>query len=516
MSSYFLGSDVGTGGLKTVLIDEDANLVASSMKEYPLFSPKPLWSEQNPEDWFNAFVEGVKEIFAKSNVDPKEVSALGLAGQMHGLTAVDADGKPLRHAILWNDQRTAAECASITERIGAERLLETTGNPVLPGFTLPKIEWLRVHEPDVFRRAETFLLPKDYLRFRLTGARHSDVSDSSGTALFNVGARRWATELAEELGVPISALPEVFESPTLSSKLTAEAARATGLPEGLPVAAGAGDQAAQAFGNGVVKPGAAVVTVGTSGVVFAALERYRYEPEGRLHAFCHCSPGLWHLMGVMLAAGGSLQWFRNEFCREEIAEAGEKGVDPYEVMTAKAAEIDPGADGLLFLPYLDGERTPYPNPNARGVFLGATSRHTKAHFIRAVIEGVSFGLLDSMELIREAGLDAPTARVSGGGSKSPLWRQIIADMFDVETVVVNAPEGAAFGAALIAALGAGAYRDADDVASRAVRVADPISPSANAGFYADLHQRYRALYRALEEEFDLLAETLERRDRASR
>ncbi|MCH7705365.1 MAG: xylulokinase, partial [Planctomycetes bacterium] len=376
---YFLGIDVGTTGCKAVLVDSTGNVAATATHEYPLSTPRPNWSEQDPEDWWAATVASIKDVLNECNVGAGSVVAVGLTGQMHGATLLDSTGGVLRPAILWNDQRTADECAEITRRVGAERVVQLTGNPVLTGFTAPKLMWVRRHEPEVFARIAAVLLPKDYVRFRLCGERHTDVSDASGTSMFDVADRRWSDEMIEAAGAKRSWLPEVSESPVVTAKISADAARLTGLSEGTPIVAGAGDQAAQAVGAGIVKDGDVCVTIGTSGVVFAAGDRYRVEPGGRLHAFCHAVPGKWHLMGVMLSAGGCLRWVRDTLGEPECSRAKSEGRDPYDVLTEVAAGAPPGCEGLLFLPYLTGERTPHDDPNARGVFFGLTLRHTKAH-----------------------------------------------------------------------------------------------------------------------------------------
>jgi len=424
---------------------------------------------------------------------------------------LDKAGKVLRPCIMWNDQRTAEQCAAITRRVGAKRVIKLTGNPVLPGFTAPKLAWVRKHEPEVYARAAKALLPKDYLRYRLTGEFFGEVSDASGTALFDVGARRWSEEMLKALGVPRAWLPEVTESPVPSAKISAVAAEATGLVAGTPVVGGGGDQAAQAVGTGIVAEGAVSVTLGTSGVVFAASDRYRVEPAGRLHAFCHAVPGKWHLMGVMLSAGGSLRWYRDALCEAEKALAERRGCDPYELMIAEAAKAPAGCEGLVFLPYLTGERTPHPDPLARGAFVGLTLRHGRAHLTRAVLEGVAYGLADSLALMRELKLSVREIRASGGGARSPFWRQILADVFGAPVVTVNSTDGAAYGAALLAGVGTGAWESVEAAAAQAVKVTGRTGvQKKTAAAYARYHPRYRALYPALREEFAALGREAER------
>jgi xylulokinase len=514
MASLLLGIDIGTTGSKALLLEEDGSVLATATSEYPMHTPQPLWAEQNPEDWWSATVTSIRSVVATAG-NLSSIAAVGLTGQMHGLVLLDGSGSPLRPCIMWNDQRTAQECSEITSRLTLRRLLELTGNPVLPGFTAPKILWVRNHEPELYGRIAKVLLPKDFVRFRLSGAYAGDVSDSSGTSLFDVGRRRWSAEMLAALGIPPAWLPEVLESSELSGTVSSEAARATGLPEGIPVVAGAGDQAAQAIGSGIVREGTVSATLGTSGVVFAASSSYRTEPEGRLHAFCHAVPGTWHLMGVMLSAGGSLRWYRDTFGGEEIARARAEKRDPYDLLIKAAAAVPAGAEGVLFLPYLTGERTPYPNPHARGVLFGLTVRHTKPHITRAVLEGVTYGLRDSLTLMRALGIAPRQVRASGGGARSPLWRQIMADVFGTEITTVNSEEGAAYGAALLAGIGAGLYRDADQACTRTVRVTETCSPGPDSARYERLYPRYRALYAALEREFDELAQSVDSPKRSS-
>ena len=510
MPDYLLGIDVGSTGSKAVLVEPDGIVAASTSTSYPMSTPHPLWVEQNPEDWWKATVESIQFVLDDAGAAPGEMAGLGLTGQMHGLVLLGKEGEVLRPCIMWNDQRTARQCEAITEKVGRDEVLRLTGNPVLPGFTAPKIAWVRENEPDVYDRAAHVLLPKDYLRYRLTGSFLSEVSDASGTSLFNVGERRWSDEMLKALGIPRSWMPEVTESPEVSAQVHAEAARQTNLPEGLPVVGGASDQTAQPIGSGIYREGLVSVTMGTSGVVFAASDTYRVEPEGRLHAFCHAVPGKWHLMGVMLSAAGSFRWYRDALGEAERRQAEETNREVYELLTEAAADVTAGSDGLLFLPYLSGERTPHPDPDARGVFFGLSLRHRKAHMTRAVLEGVAFGLLDSMELIREQGLDADEIRVSGGGARSVLWQQILADVFDAELTLAGSLEGAAYGAALLAGVGAGVYADVP-AACKAVQPDDPrrVQPGPNAPIYADFYERYQALYPALEPEFKALSKTAE-------
>jgi xylulokinase len=505
MPTFLLGIDVSTTATKALLIDEQGAVVAVAATEYSFETPQPLWSEQDPALFWSGAVQSVCQVIEISGVSPGDIVAVGLTGQMHGLTLLDAHGETLRPCILWNDQRTAKQCAEISRRVGQERVLQLTGNPVLTGFTAPKILWVQQNEPEVFRRVAHILLPKDYVRYKLTGGFFSDVSDSSGTSLFDVGKRVWSDEMLRALDIPRTRLPEVTESPVVSAKINAEAARATRLLEGTPVVGGGGDQAAQAVGTGIVREGIVSVTVGTSGVVFAQSDSYRVEPQGRLHAFCHAVPGKWHLMGVTLSAGGSLRWYRDALGETEKQVAARTGQDVYDVLMAQATQAPAGCEGLLFLPYLTGERTPHPNPNARGVFFGLTVRHNKSHLIRAVLEGVSFGLRDSLELMRVLGVPLAQVRASGGGARSALWRQILADVFDAEIATVNVTEGAAYGAALLAGVGVGVYRDVES-ACEVVRITGRTQPGTARTVYADYYPRYRALYPALKPEFEAMAQ----------
>jgi len=507
---YLLGIDVGTSGSKALLVNETGVVSASATTEYPMFTPRPLWAEQNPADWWAATITSVRAVIEKAVISAADIAGVGLTGQMHGLVLLDGAGEVLRPCIMWNDQRTGKQCAEITRRVGQERILQLTGNPVLPGFTAPKIVWVRENEPEIYERAAHVLLPKDYIRLKLTGTHASEVSGASGTSLFDVGKRRWSEEMMEALDIPASWLPDCAESPVVTGHISAAGAAATGLLEGTPVVGGGGDQAAQAVGTGIFLEGVVSVTLGTSGVVFAASDAYRVEPQGRLHAFCHAVPGKWHLMGVMLSAGGSLQWFRNALGEPQRTQALDEGRDPYEPLTEMAAQVPAGCEGLVFLPYLTGERTPYPDPQARGVYFGLTLRHRKAHMVRAVLEGVSYGLRDSLELMRDLGVPTDQVRGSGGGVRSPLWRQILADIFATELVTVNTTEGAAYGAALLAGVGAGIYADVPDACQRTIKLVDRVPVSSEADVYADYYPIYRSLYPALKPLFDTTAAVVAR------
>jgi xylulokinase len=491
---YLLGIDSSTTATKALLIDRAGMVVATAASEYPYATPQPGWTEQDPELFWNGTVQSIRAVLEKAGISGKDVAAVGLTGQMHGMTLLDHEGTVIRPCILWNDQRTASQCAAATALVGAERLIELTGNPMLTGFTVPKILWTRDNEPEAYARIAHVLLPKDYVRYRLTGECFSDVADASGTGLFDVRNRRWSDELLQALAIPRQWLPEVTESPVASTKISPGGAAATGLLAGTPVVAGAGDQAAQAVGAGIVREGIVSVTIGTSGVVFAHAEAYPANQDGRLHAFCHAVPGAWHMMGVMLSAGGSLRWYRDLV-----------GAGSYDALLAEAAAVPVGSEGLIFLPYLTGERAPHPDPTARGAFVGLTVRHGQPHLTRAVVEGVSLGLNDSLEIMRGLGIPAEQIRASGGGARSPFWRQILADVFDAEIVTLAAEEGAAYGAALLAAVGAEVFPTVQAAAEQTVQLVDTAYPGPNQPAYGRLIPRYQALYPLLKEEFAQLA-----------
>ena len=505
-----LGMDVGTSGTKALAIDESGAVVASALVEYPLLSPKPNWAEQDPADWKRAAIEALRQLAHAPGVNADEVKGLGLTGQMHGSVFLDADNQVLRNAILWCDQRTAQQCDDITAKVGAEKLIEMVCNPALTGFTAPKILWLRDNEPAVYEKVARVLLPKDYIRFELTGEFATDVADASGTLLFDVKNRSWHTELLSILDIPADFMPRAYEGPEVTGTLTAEAAEATGLPAGIPVIAGGGDQAAGGVGCGIVRGGVISSTVGTSGVVFAFADDVGTDPQGRVHTFCHSVPGKWHVMGVMLSAGGSLRWFRDALCQNEKAVAAETGADPYEYITAAAEGVPLGAEGLVFLPYLTGERTPHKDPFAKGAFIGLSLRHTRAHMARAVLEGVAFGMRDSLEIIREMGVPIAQVRASGGGAKSAFWRQMQADVNHAPLVTINVDEGPAYGAALLATVGTGMYGSIEEACDATIRVVDTCEPDpARSAQYDPWFAEYQRAYQALAPSFARCADLLE-------
>ena len=508
--SIVVGLDVGTSGTKAVAVNAQGQVIASALVEYPLYSPKPNWAEQDPADWKRAAIEALSRLAHAPGVNAAEIKGLGLTGQMHGSVFLDADNRVLRNALLWCDQRTTAQCDYITEKVGASRLIEMVCNPALTGFTAPKILWLRDNEPEIYEKVRKVLLPKDYIRYELTGEFATDVADASGTLLFDVRNRTWHRELLSILDIPAEFLPQSFEGPEVTGRLSAAAAEATGLPAGIPVIAGGGDQAAGGVGCGIVRTGVISSTVGTSGVVFAFSDNITLDPQGRVHTFCHSVPGKWHVMGVMLSAGGSLRWYRDALCAPEKAVATETGRDPYEYITAAAANIAPGAEGLTFLPYLTGERTPHKDPYAKGAFVGLSLRHTKAHMARAVLEGVAFGMRDSLEIMREMGVPIAQVRASGGGAKSPLWRQIQADVNRAPLVMINVDEGPAYGAALLATVPTGMYASVEEACDATIRVVTSCEPDAGtADTYDKWFAEYQAAYCALAPGFRRTAGLLE-------
>jgi len=510
-----MGIDIGTSGAKALIVAGDGRVIASASAEYPLLSPRPGWAEQDPRIWWEASARAIRECLAKAGREsgPKatervEVVAVGLTGQMHGSVFLDSHGDTLGNAILWCDGRTEEQCERITDIVGASRLVDLTLNRALPGFTAPKIVWLRENDPETYSAVRRVLLPKDYVRYRLTDSFATDVSDASGTLLFDVAGRRWSDEMLGALGIPRAWLPECFESPEVAAYVSRAAAAETGLPPGIPVVAGAGDQAAGAVGNSIIRQGQASCVLGTSGVLFWSCDTPAHDREARLHSFCHAAPGKWHLMGVTLAAGGSLRWFRDTLCEIETERARLEGVDEYELITALAERVEPGSEGLVFLPYLSGERTPYSDPKARGAFIGLSLRHSKAHMARSVLEGVALSLLDCMELAREIGVDTTRVYASGGGARSALWRSILADCFGAEVARVGVDEGPAYGAAILASVGVGMFDCVDDACRRFVKeTGSAINPCVErVEVYRRLHSIYRPLYSALRDFYERDAE----------
>lgn len=490
----FIGIDVGTSGAKVLLLDRAGVILAKATLEYPISAPKPMWSEQDPEDWWTAVCVGLRQVLAEAGVSATTIEGVSFSGQMVGLVVLDESGKVIRPCILWNDQRSAVVVEMLTERIGLQRILQETSNPLFANFVAPKLVWLREHEPANYAKVRHVLLPKDYLVYRLTGRFVTEVSDASGTCLFNVRERHWSRFMSDQMEIPANWLPECVESEDVVGSVHAEAAAACGLRAGTPVVAGGGDQPVQAVGCGIVRPGRCAVTIGTSGVIFAQGERHLEHPRGLLHSFCHSVRGQWYLMGVMLSAGGSFQWLRDLF--------REFGAVDYSALSEKAAAAPLGSEGLFFLPYLAGERCPYDDPHACAGWIGLTRRHGAEHLTRAVMEGITFGLNDSLLLMRDMGMAIQTIYASGGAVRSALWRQMLADVFGVPVIMTNTIEGGAFGAALLASAGTGAFRDVTEAADQLVRETGRNEPiEANRLRYAELHQIYRRLYPALKDTF---------------
>jgi xylulokinase len=494
----FLGIDVGTGGTRALLMDPAGRVVASGTEEHrPFASPHPGWAEQDPLDWWRASGIAVGRALQKSGARAEEIACVGFSGQMHGAVLLDQAGEVVRPALIWCDQRTEKQSRELAERFSTEKLIQLTCNPPLTNFTLTKILWVRENEPQLWSRVRHIMLPKDYVRFRLTGERAIDQADASGTLLLDVAKRAWSAEVLSGTDIEKSFLPALYESPDVCGKLSAEGAAATGLKIGTPVVAGAGDQAAGAVGMGIVRAGVVSATIGTSGVVFAATDRPALDPRGRLHTFCHAIPGRWHVMGVTQAAGLSLRWFRDTFGLSNNSEAP-GGRDPYEFLSEEAAASPAGAEGLLWAPYLMGERTPHLDPNARGALVGITPSHHRAHIIRAILEGVAFSLKDSFSIFEEMQVPVTQIRLGGGGARSLLWRQIQADVYARPVELVAAEEGAAYGAAILAAVGAGHFGSVDQACDAVIHVASRVVPSpANSVLLQGNYATFRRLYPAL-------------------
>jgi xylulokinase len=491
--AYFIGLDVSTTASKALAIDEQGTVVAVDSHAHALSTPRPLWSEQDPAEWWKASCAAIRGLLTK--IPAEQVVAIGLTGQMHGLTALDHNDQPLRPAILWNDQRSGEQCAAVTEKVGKSSLYQEIGSMMLPGFTAPKILWLREHEPECYRQIAHILLPKDYVRFLLSGAKVSDVTDASGIGLMDIGARRWSDRLLAATEIPREWLPELCESTDVSARVNAFGAEATGLKIGTPIIGGAGDQPAQAVGSGILRIGETSLTVGTSGVVFSATDRYLPESEGRLHTFCHVTRDSWFSMGVMLSAAGSLRWLHDELTPTLT----------YDQLSALAEQSPAGSNGLLFAPYLSGERHPHPDPSARGAFVGLTLRHGLPQMVRAVMEGVAFGMRDLVELLRSQGVHPTRAAVSGGAANSPVWRGLLAEVMGIPLYTVNTTEGAGFGAAILAAVGVGAYPDIPTATAQLIHTVEEIQPSEGGiATYARLYETFRTVYPALRAQFQAL------------
>jgi xylulokinase len=485
----FLGIDVGTGGTRALLIERSGGVVASASSEHTGIRSEHIgWAEQEPEDWWRATREAIKGAIAAGKATGSEIEAVGLTGQMHGCVMLDSDGAVLRPALIWCDQRTQPQCDWLTEKIGFERLIELTCNPALPNFTLTKLLWVREHQPDIFAKIAHVLCPKDYVRYRMTGEFAMDMQEASGTLLLDVTNRRWSPEVSEAAGIPMEWLPRLFEGPEICARISPVGAGATGLAAGTPVAAGAGDQGAGAVGMGILTPGSVSATIGTSGVVFAATDSPVKDRLGRLHTFCHAAPGRWHVMGVTNGAGLSLRYFRDTFAADS----------DYGELTARAAKVPAGSNGLMWAPYLFGERTPHLDPDARAAFIGITASHSQGHFIRAVLEGVALSLRDTFTLFHELGVPVKAIRLGGGGSRGALWRQIQADVYGQPVELLEAEEGGAFGAALLAGTGVGAWDSVESACAATVRVAERIEPK-NTAVMDEAYKQYRRIYPALRE-----------------
>lgn len=492
--SVLLGLDIGTTGARAVAVEESGRVVAEASSEYPLHAPHPGWTEQDPDHWWRGARQVLREVAEQVEGD---VEGIGLTGQMHGSVFIDSGDKVIRPALLWNDQRTEKQCQKITDSLGAERLIQIAGNPALTGFQAPKVLWLRDEEPENYEKVSRVLLPKDYVRLKLTGEYATDVSDAAGTLFLDVASRNWSEEILEALEVPLEWMPQVYEGPESTGSLRDSVAEELGLPSGIPVAAGGGDNAAAAVGVGVVKEGIISSSVGTSGVLFAHAEEFEPDASGRLHAFCHAVPSAYHLMGVTLSAGGSLSWWHNVL----------EGEHSYEELSEMASKALPGSEGLLFLPYLSGERTPHSDPAARGSFFGLTNRHDKGHITRALMEGVIFSLRDSLEIMRELGVKVEQVRATGGGARGELWRQLQADIYGVPIYRTNTDEGPAYGAALLGGIAAGVFGSVEEAGAQVELRKEVNEPEEEKiGFYEEYYRVYRSLYPATHEQMRRLSE----------
>ena len=499
---YVLGIDVGTSGTRAVVIGQDGKIVAVTIAEHaPFSSPKIGWAEQHPDDWWRAAQSAIGRIFIDHTVKPEDISGVGFSGQMHGAVMLDENGKVVRPALIWCDVRTKKQCEEITSRIGRDKLIQLTCNPALTNFTLTKLLWVRENEPENWSRVRSVMLPKDYVRFKLTGDRATDVADASGTLMLDVAARRWSREVLDATGISASLLPGLHESPEVCGAVSASGAQHTGLKVGTPVVAGAGDQAAGATGMGIVSPGAVSATIGTSGVVFAATDRPALDQRGRVHTFCHAIPDCWHVMGVTQAAGLSLRWLRDVVTKPDVRENSDQA---YTWMISEASQTRSGSDGLLWAPYLMGERTPHLDPEARGALIGLTATHRRGHIVRAILEGVAYSLKDTFTIFGEMNVPVKSIRLGGGGAKSALWRQIQADVYGREVEIVEAEEGAAYGAAILAGVGAKMWPSVPAACASIVRVAEHVQPvPANVEIMNAGYARYRGIYPATKSIFNV-------------
>ncbi len=504
--NYLVGFDIGTTSTRCILIDTSGKLIASAIKEYPLDTPKPGWAQQDPDHWWEASVYTVKEVLTESKVDPGDISAIGLSGQMHGSVFLDKDGKVIRPALLWCDQRTQEQCDAIYDTFGGEdEFIRLSYNKALTGFTAPKILWLRQAEPENYNKLDKILLPKDYIRYKLSGAYATEVSDASGTALMDIEARTWSDRIIDGLNIDKDLLPTVFESSRVSSHISKEAASLTGLMQGTPIVGGAGDQAGGAVGSGIVREGLISDYLGTSGVVFAHSDKPVYDPQGRLHSFCHAVEGAWHLMGVTLSAAGAYKWYHDTFGASDKISEKYKKLKGYELLNKQAEASSPGSKGLIFLPYLSGERTPHADPYARGVFFGLSYLHDQGHFARSVMEGISYSQYDCLSLMKELGITSDKIVLFGGGARSILWRRIISDIFRTRIVTLNVEEGPSYGAAILAGVGAGIYKNVEEATDSIIKEVSETSPNPdNVSRYAKYYEVYRSLYNSLKDNFEKL------------
>jgi len=505
--AYYLGIDVGTSGTKALVMNSRGRAVGAATAEHPIYVPKPGWSEQEPEDWWASTIEAVRAVVAKTRINVKKVAGIGFSGQMHGLVILDADGRPLRRSLIWNDQRTAAQAAEIEQTVGgARKLIKLVGNPAMTSYTLTKLLWVRQHEPRIYDRIRHMLLPKDYIRFRMCGEYVGDVSDMSGTLMLDQRKRDWSRKILSTFGIDRKILPPVVESRDITGRLTPEAADALGLVPGVPIVGGGGDQPVGAVGNGVVAAGLTSATMGTSGVVFVHSKDYTTDPDGRVGTFCASAAGQYCLFGCVLSAGGSFQWFRNVLGQAEIRAAKRKKVDPYELLTAQAAQAAPGCDGLFWLPYLTGERTPHADPLARACWIGMHAGTGRNELVRSVIEGATFAMNDVVMLLRGMGIRIRQIRLSGGGARSAMWRQMQADIYSATCATINAEEGPAYGAAILAAVGTGQFKSVKQACEACIKVTRTIKPDPKSKrIYKKLYAQYVRLYPALKDEFARIA-----------
>lgn len=493
---YLLGLDIGTSGTKTALFDEKGKTIKTATFGYDLYQPQVGWAEQDPEDWYDACIKGIRKVIEDSNVSPSDIKGVGLSGQMHGLVILDGDNKVIRKSIIWCDQRTERECEYITEVIGKERLISITGNPALTGFTLSKLLWIRNNEHDNYKKIKKVLLPKDYIRYRLTGVFATEVSDASGMQMLDINTRNWSDELLRDLEIDKSILPDVYESVVVSGYISKESAELTHLKEGTGVVGGAGDQAAGAIGNGIVREGVISTVIGTSGVVFASCDKPRFDSLGRVHTLCHAVPGKWHVMGVTQGAGLSLNWFKKNFCDKEIEVSKLQNRDVYDILTEEAFKSKPGSNGVIYLPYLMGERTPHLDPNVKGAFLGITLINDRSDFLRSILEGVSFSLKNCLDIIKDMNIKIDNIMISGGGAESKVWRQILADIFQYRLTTIKASEGPALGVAILAGVGVGIYKSVEEACDEIIQEGSNIiiPDEALKKTYEEIYDKYNSAY----------------------